>query len=422
MAKFSDRLAHAWNAFMNKDPTVNYYDFGQGSTRNPDKVLLARGGEKTVVTAIYNRIAIDVAALTIKHVILDEDGRYLKDANSSLNDCLCLEANKDQTSRSFIQDYVYSMFDEGCVAAVPYMTNFDPLVNESYDIRGMRIAKILQWYPNHIQVRIYNDITGQKEDRTYPKRVCAILENPFYAVVNESNSVGKRLINKLNLIDQIGEQAGSGKLDLIIQLPYVIKTEARKAQAEQRRKDIEAQLAGSKYGIAYTDGTERITQLNRSLENNLLKEAEYLTDMLYAQLGIDASILNNTADEKTLLNYQNKVIEPIVSAICLEFTRKFLTKTARTKGHAIKYFLDPFKMVPVSQIAEIADKMTRNEILTTNEVRQIVGIKPSSDPNADELRNKNLNQSAEAMAEEQTGDPKIGEEAALNAITNADNK
>ncbi len=384
------RLKHAWNAFMNRNPTRYYGDIGMGYSYRPDRVRFSRGNERSIVTSVYNRIAIDAAAINIQHVRLDENNRFLETIKSGLNNCLTVEANVDQSGRGFIQDIVMSMLDEGCVAVLPIDTDDDPDVTGSYKIETMRTGKILDWYPEHVCVRVYNDRTGQKEDIVVPKSTVAIIENPLYAVINEPNSTMQRLIRKLNLLDVIDEQSGSGKLDLIIQLPYVIKTEARRKQAENRRKDIEMQLAGSKYGIAYTDGTERITQLNRAVDNNLMSQIEYLTNMLYSQLGITQSILDGTADEKTMLNYYNRTIEPIVSAIVDEMKRKFLTKTARSQFQSICSFRDPFKLVPVSEIAEIADKMTRNEIMTSNEIRQVIGMKPSNDPKADELRNKNL--------------------------------
>lgn len=393
-----DRLQHGFNAFMNKDPTHNYRDYGMSYSYRPDRPRLTRGNERSIVTAIYNRIALDVASITIKHCKLDKNGRYLEDIDSSLNNCLNLEANIDQTGRAFIQDAVMSMLDEGVVALVPIDTDVDPMNTSSYDILTMRTGKIVQWYPAHVKVRVYNDRTGNKEEITLPKNKVAIVENPLYAVINEQNSTMQRLIRKLSLLDIVDEQSSAGKLDLIIQLPYVIKSEAKRTQAEARRKDIEMQLAGSKYGIAYTDGTERITQLNRPVENNLLKQVEYLTNMLYSQIGFHQTILDGTADEKTMLNYNNRIIEPIVSAFVDEMRRTFLTKTARTQNQTILFFRDPFKLVPVNDIAEIADKFTRNEIMTSNEIRQIVGMKPSDDPKADQLINSNLNQPEEKLA------------------------
>lgn len=394
---FSDRLQHAWNAFLNKDQTPRY-NYGEHiSSYNPYRTRLTRGNEKSIVTSVYNRIALDVAAIDMYHAKLDDDGRFTEVIESSLNECLTLSANIDQTAKAFMQDVVMSMMDEGCVAIVPVDTTINPNVSGSYDINSLRVGQILEWRPQHVKVRLYNDKIGQKEDLLLPKSMVAIIENPLYAVINEPNSTMQRLIRKLNLLDVIDEQSGSGKLDLIIQLPYVIKSEARRQQAENRRKDIEMQLSGSKYGIAYTDGTEKITQLNRPVENNLMKQIEYLTSMLYSQLGITQTILDGTADDKTMLNYYNRTIEPIVSAIVDEMKRKFLTKTARTRKQDIVYFRDPFKLVPVNDLAEIADKLTRNEIATSNEIRQIMGWKPSKDPDADELRNKNLNKNAEEM-------------------------
>lgn len=389
---FGARLKHSWNAFWGRDPTGAHFDIGPGYTYRPDRPRFSRGNERSIVTSVYNRIALDVAAISIKHVRLDENERYVSDEQSGLNSCLTVEANIDQTGRAFIQDAVMSMFDEGCVALVPVDTSDDPLKTGSYDIHSLRTGKILDWYPEHVRVRVYNERTGNKEDVTLPKRFVGIVENPLYAVVNEPNSTLKRLIRKLVLLDDVDEKASAGKLDLIIQLPYVIKSQARKQQAEERRKDIENQLAGSKYGIAYTDGTERITQLNRPVENNLMKQIEYLTSMLYSQLGITQGILDGTADEKTMLNYYNRSIEPIVSALVDEMKRKFLTKTARSRGQSIMCFRDPFKLVPVGELAEMADKLTRNEILTSNEVRQAIGLKPSSDPKADQLVNSNISQ------------------------------
>lgn len=387
----SDRLQHAWNAFMNRDPTYNYQDLGNSYSIRPDRPRFTRGNERSIVTSVYNRIALDVSAISIQHVRLDDNGRFKEQMNTSLNSCLTLSANTDQTGRAFIQDAVMSMLDEGCVAIVPIDTTTNPNISDSYDILTMRTAKILDWYPNHVRIRVYNEKTGRQEETIVPKKMVAIVENPLYAVINEPNSTMQRLVRKLGLLDVTDEQTASGKLDLIIQLPYVIKTEARRQQAEERRKSIEMQLAGSKYGIAYTDGTERITQLNRSLENNLMKQIEYLTSMLYSQLGITQSILDGTADEKTMLNYYSRTIEPIISAIVDEMKRKFLTKTARSQHQSIAFFRDPFKLVPVNDIAEIADKFTRNEIMTSNELRQIVGMKPSNDPKADKLNNSNLN-------------------------------
>lgn len=392
------RLAHAWNAFTSRDPT-KYIITGPGYSSRPDRPRLSRGNEKSIATSIFNRIALDVSSVNIKHCRLDKSGRYVEDIDSGLNNCLNLEANKDQTGRAFIQDAVLSMLDEGCVALVPVETTIDPKSSNSYQIDSMRTGKITEWYPDMVRVRLYNDRTGEKEEILLPKNQVAIIENPLYAVVNEYNSTMQRLIRKLSLLDVTDEQTASGKLDLIIQLPYVIKTEARREQAERRLKDIIDQLAGSPYGIAYTDGTEKITQLNRSLENNLLKQVEYLTNMVYSQLGITQSVLDGTADEKTMLNYMNRTVEPIISAIVDELKRKFLTKTARSQLQSIVYFRDQFRLVPVNDIAEIADKFTRNEIMTSNEIRQIVGMQPSKDPKADKLVNSNISQAKQDMSQ-----------------------
>ena len=395
--KFGSRLKNAWNAFTNRDPTVTNRnsEYGYGYSRRPDRYRLSRGNERSIATSVYNRIALDCASINIKHCKLDDNGRYAEDINSGLNTCLNLEANIDQTGRAFIQDVVMSLLDEGCVAIVPIDTTLDPNITGSFDIQSMRTGKILEWKPAHVKVRVYNERTGNKEDVWVPKKTTAIIENPLYSVINEPNSTMQRLTRKLGLLDVTDEQTASGKLDLIIQLPYVIKTDARRAEAEKRRKDIESQLAGSKYGVAYTDGTEKITQLNRSLENNLMKQVEYLTNMVFSQIGMTQSILDGTADEQTMLNYYNRSIEPIVSAIVDEMKRKFLTKTARTQHQTIAAYRDPFKLVPVNNIAEIADKFTRNEILTSNEIRQIIGMKPSDDPKADQLVNSNISQPVE---------------------------
>ena len=393
-----DRLQHAWNAFVYNDNTyVDPQNLGGLSTYKPDRVHFSRGVERSIVTSVYNRLALDVSSIAIKHVRLDENGRFKEEVDSGLQNCLNVEANIDQTGRAFLQDVVMSMLDEGCVAIVPVDTTIDPAKSGSYEINTMRTGKILEWYPAHVRVRVYNDRKGIHEEVVLPKSAVAIIENPLYAVINEPNSTMQRLIRKLNLLDVVDEQTSSGKLDLIIQLPYVIKSEARRKQAEERRKDIEMQLSGSKYGIAYTDGTERITQLNRPAENNLMKQVEYLTSMLYSQLGLTQSIMDGSADDKTMLNYYNRTVEPILAAITDEIKRKFLTKTARSQKQTIMYFRDPFKLTPVLDLAEIADKFTRNEIMTSNEIRQIVGMKPADDPSADELRNKNLNQSNEAI-------------------------
>ena len=391
MPVFTDRLKNAWNAFMNRDPPYEYRDIGMVSNYRPDRIRLTRGNERSMVTAIYNRIAVDCAQVTIEQARLDKNGRYVESVKSGLNYCLKTEANVDQTGRALMQDIVMSMFDEGCIAIVPVDTTYNPYLTDAYDIRTLRVGKIVQWHPNHVRVRVYNERTGFYEEVTLLKSMVSIVENPLYSIMNEPNSTLQRLIRKLNLLDVIDEQSGSGKLDLIIQLPYIVKTEARRLQAEERRKNIEMQLANSKYGIAYTDSTEHITQLNRSVDNNLMNQIEYLTNMLYSQLGITKEILEGTASEQVMLNYYNRTIEPIVSAIALEMNRKFLTKTARSQGQSIVFFRDPFKLVPINQIADVADKFTRNEIMSSNEIRQIVGMKPVDDAKADELRNKNLN-------------------------------
>lgn len=384
------RFRNAWNAFVT-DGSTEYYS-GPSYSYRPDRKRMTRGNERSIITSVYNRIALDVASIDIRHCRLDENGRFLDILDSGLNDCLSLEANMDQTSRAFIQDCVVSLFDEGCVAIVPVETTKNPKVTNSYDILSMRVGEILDWFPDRVRVRVYNERTGKKENLVLLKSMVAIIENPLYAVINEPNSTMQRLIRKLNILDVIDEQSGSGKLDLIIQLPYVVKSSARKKQAEERKNDLEHQLFESRYGIAYTDGTERITQLNRPINNNLMSQIEFLTSMLYSQLGITTSILDGTADEKTMLNYYNRTIEPIVSAIVDEMKRTFLTKTARSQMQTITFFRDPFKLVPIENIAEIADKFTRNEIMTSNEMRQVIGMKPSSDPRADELRNKNLSE------------------------------
>ena len=385
------RLKHAWNVFMNRDPTgMSYQVLGGGSSSRPDRVRLSRGNERSVVTSVYNRIAMDVAAIGVRHVRQDQNGRFLYEMESSLNHCLTVEANLDQTSRAFYQDMVMSVLDEGVVAVVPTVYTSSLREGNFYSISSLRTGKITEWFPNAVRVQLYNEQTGRKEEIIRPKNMVAIIENPLYAIINEPNSTMQRLIRKLNLLDLVDEQSSSGKLDLIIQLPYIIKTDARRNQAEKRRRDIEEQLSGSKYGIAYTDGTERITQLNRSVGNNLMSQIEYLTSMLYSQLGISQSVLDGTANEETMLNYYDRTIEPMLSAFVDEFKRKFLTQTARSQLQTISYFRDPFKLVPVNQLAEIADKFTRNEIVTSNEIRQIIGMKPSDDPKADELRNSNL--------------------------------
>ena len=400
---FGSRMKHAWNAFMNKDPTY-FYKEGESYYYRPDRPRFTRGNENSIVTSVYNRLALDCAGVNVQHARLDESGRFIGTINSGLNNCLTLDANADQTGRALLQDVVMSMLDEGCVAIVPVKTLGTPIESGAYDVLALRTAKIVEWYPSSVKVRCYNEDDGKKSDLIFPKSLVAIVENPLYAVINEPNSTMQRLIRKLNLLDVIDEQNGSGKLDLIIQLPYVIKTTARREQAEKRRKDIEDQLRSSKYGIAYTDGTEKITQLNRPVENNLMSQIEYLTSMLYSQLGITTTILDGTADEKTMLNYYNRTVEPIMSAIVDEMQRKFLTKTARSQRQAICFFRDPFKLVPIDNIAEIADKFTRNEVMTSNEIRQVIGMMPSKDPKADELRNKNLSEPAQGSSPSSTGD------------------
>ena len=400
------RLKRAWNAFTNRDPTGGYKSVGPGYSLSPSRPRLSRGNEKSIVNAVLTRIAMDAAAIAIKHCRLDKNGRYLEDVDSPLNDCFNLSANIDQTGRAFKLDAYLSLLDEGCIALVPIDTTDNPDDTNSYDINSMRVCKILDWYPRHVRVLAYNDRTGEKEELVMPKSQVAIIENPAYSVMNEPNSTMQRLKKKLSLLDATDEQSASGKLDLIIQLPYAVKGELRRQQAEERRKDIEDQLMNGKYGIAWTDGTEKITQLNRSVENNLMKQIEYLTNLFYSQLGVTQSVMDGTADEKTMLNYNNRTIEPLVAAVVDEVKRKFLTKTARTKGQSISYFTDPFKLVPVDNIAEIADKFTRNEIMTSNEIRQIIGMKPSDDPKADQLVNSNISQ------------PNQGEELAVDDTEN----
>lgn len=396
MPSFSNRLQHAWNAFMGRDPTPKV-DLGYSSSFRLDRPRLSPKNERSIVTAVYTRLSVDVSAISIMHVKVDINDRFIEGLKTGLNNCLTCEANEDQTGRAFIQDIVLSMFDEGCVAVVPTDTKISPKNTASFDIEKMRTGKIVQWYPKHVRVNVYNEQTGQREDITLPKNIVAIIENPFYSIMNEPNSTLQRLIRTINDLDLINKQNASGKLDLIVQLPYVIKNAARKEQAEMRRKDIEAQLIGSKYGIAYTDGTEKITQLNRPVENNLWTQVKELTSMLYNQLGLTEEILNGTADEKTMNNYYSHTIEPILEAIVDEFERKFLSKTARTQGQAIRYFRDPFKLVPVSELANIADKLTRNEIASPNEVRAIIGWKPADDPEADALRNRNISQAKQGI-------------------------
>lgn len=392
---FGNRLKHVWNAFINGGSSMRYSNYGYSSGYRRDRPRFSRGVDRTIISSVYNRIALDVSQITIQHVKTDKDGRYKETIDSKLNECLTLEANIDQTARDFIQDLVLTMFDEGCAAIVPVDTSDDIIRTGSFDVLSMRVGKIVEWFPRAVRVNVYNDRSGEREEIVLPKERVAIVDNPFYCVMNESNSVVQRIIQKFRLLDAVDEYSSSGKLDLIIQLPYVIKTKAREDQAELRRKLIENQLANSKYGIAYIDGTEHITQLNRSLENNFLTQIQYLVDLFYSQMGITSEVMNSTADEKTMLNYNTRTIEPIISAISDNMKRKFLTKTARSQGQSIMFFKDPFKLVPVSDLAEIADKMTRNEIMSSNELRQIIGMKPSSDPSADELRNKNLSQPAE---------------------------
>lgn len=410
--QFGSRLKNAFNAFLNRDPTNNYRPMDYGYSTRPDRPRFSRGNEKSIVTSVYNRIALDVSAMDIKHCRMDDDGRYLEDIKSELNNCLTVEANIDQTGRAFMQDVVMSMFDEGCVAIVPVDTDDNPDDTGSFRIYSMRTGKIVEWYPAHVKVSVYNERKGRREDILMPKKSVAIIENPLYAVINEPNSTMQRLIRKLNLLDYVDEQSGSGKLDLIIQLPYIVKSEARRAQANERRLEIEKQLTGSKYGIAYTDGTEKITQLNRPVENNLMKQIEYLTSMLYSQLGITQAVLDGTADEKAMLNYYTRTIDPIISAIVDEMKRKFLTKTARTQNQTIAAFRDPFRLVPVNDIAEIADKFTRNEIMTSNEIRQKIGMKPSADPKADQLINSNMPMEDQMMYPEEYAEGEYPEDEA----------
>lgn len=390
------RLKHAWNAFLNRDPPGSEY-YGGGYSYRPDRMRFSRGSERTIINAINNRISLDASSIKINHVKLDENNRFDSIIDSGLNYCLTTEANADQTGRGLIQDIVMTFLEEGVAAVIPEKTNFDPRYSNSYEICSMRVGVPVEWYSDRVRVRVFNELTGQREEITFPKKMVALIENPFYSVMNAPNSTMQQLVRKLALLDVVDEQAGSGKLDMIIQLPYVIKTDARRKQANERREEIEKQLSGSKYGIAYTDGTERIVQLNRSLENNILKSIEYLTNMVYSQLGVTQEILNGTADEKTMNNYMNRIIEPVIAAIADEFKRKFLTKTARTQGQSIMFFRDPFRLAPVSMIAEMADKFTRNEIMTPNEFRQVIGMKPSKDPKSDQLANRNIASADEGM-------------------------
>ncbi len=411
---FKDRLFHVWNAIRNKDPTAGYRDLGPGSHYRPDRFRYSRGNERSIITAIFNRIAMDVAQMDVQHVRLDADDRFVEMIDSNLNNCLTVEANIDQTARAFKQDAVASMLDEGVVALVPMDVEDDITSENTFDVYTMRTGEVTEWFPKHVRVRVYNEETGLREEVVLPKNMVCIIENPLHAIVNEPNSTVQRLIRKLNLLDSVDEQTSSGKLDLIIQLPYLVKTEARRAQAEQRRKDIEDQLSGSKYGIAYAEGSERITQLNRPVENNLMKQVEYLTGLAYSQLGITQEIMNGTADDKTMMNYYSRTIEPILAAIVDEMKRKWITKTARKNKESIAFFRDPFKLVPVNDIAEIADKLTRNEIVSSNEIRQKIGFKPSKDPNADLLRNKNLSAPTENNPKKTDPESKASEEREKN--------
>lgn len=397
----TDRLKHAWDAFRNRDPTS--YDYGLSYSYRPDRARFTRGNDRSILTSVLNRIAMDAAAIDIQHVRLDENGRYKETLDSGLNHCLNVEANIDQSGRAFRQDIFASLLDEGCVAIVPVEISVDPK-RGSYSIDSMRVGKVIEWFPEHVRVRLYNQKVGKHEEIVLPKKIVALPENPFYAVMNEPNSTAQRLMRKLSLLDVVDEHNCSGKLDLIIQLPYVVKTDLRRTQADRRRKDVEDQLASSKYGVAYIDGTERVTQLNRPIENNLMKQIEYLQNLFYSQLGMTATVMDGTADEKTMLNYNNRAIEPIISAVVDEMKRKFLTKTARSQRQSIVFFRDPFRLVPVNDLAEIADKMTRNEIMTSNEIRQVIGMKPSEDPNADTLRNKNLSVSNEEIIPHDNGE------------------
>lgn len=401
----SRRVKNAWNAFMGRDPTTTYLGYGSSSYYRPDRVHLSAVSGRTIITSIFNRIALDVASIDIKHCLLDENGRFKEEVKDGLDNCLTLEANIDQTAKAFIQDVVISMFDEGSIAIAPIDTIGDPTDTESYDIETMRVGQIVGWYPSHVRLNVYNDRTGRKQELIFAKSEVAIIENPLYAVINEPNSTLQRLLHKISLLDMIDDNNSSGKLDLILQLPYTVRSETKKREAEKRLQSLEDQLVGSRYGIGYIDATEKVTQLNRSVENNLFHQVEYLTSMLYSQLGITQSVMDGTADEKTMLNYYSRTIVPILSAITVEIKRKFLSKNARTRGHSIEFFQDPFDLVPVSEISEIADKFTRNEIMTSNEIRQVIGMKPSDDPNADVLRNKNLSA------------PKEGESTVVQQVT-----
>lgn len=413
MSNFSDRLKHAWNAFMNKDPTIeSYHDIGPGYGIKPDRIYIHTSSERSIINTIINRFSIDCSSINMKHVRLDEQGRYLETINSKFNNCLTVEANTDQTGRALLQDIVMSMLDEGVVAVVPTDTTLNPKTG-SYDILTMRTAKIIQWYPKHVQVRIYNEATGQKQDITLPKAQVAIIENPFYQIMNSPNSTMMRLKRKLALLDTVDEQNASKKLNMIIQLPYIVRNETKRKEAEKRRAEMEQQLAESKYGVAYMDGTEKITQINRPLDSGLQDQVEYLTNLLFSQLGVTMEILNGTANSDTMTNYYNRVIEPIMTTIAEEYIRKFITKTGRSQKQSVQFFRDPFKLVPVDKMADLADKFTRNEILTSNEVRQIVGMLPSQDPSADELRNKNISASDEEQHLDIDGNPIGGPEGMM---------
>lgn len=403
MPTIIERFQNAWDAFNNKDPTESKeYHYGTSTYYKPDRPRHIRGNERSIIASILNRIAVDASNLKFRHCKVDEEGRYISDADSNLNDCLTLSANIDQVPQALMKDVVYSLLEEGVVAIVPTRTNVNPVTNDSYKIGSLRVGRVVKWFPQHVRVDLYNEKTGKHEEVTLPKKIVALPENPFYEIMNEPNSALQRLRRKLALLDEADERNAAGKLDMIIQLPYIIKSEGRRAEAEKRRKDIEMQLNTSKYGIAYTDGTEKITQLNRSLENNLLKQIEYLQNDVYAKLGITQEILNGSASEEVMTNYFSRIIEPILNVIVAEMNRKWFTRTAITQGNLIMYFRDPFKLVPVGQIADIADKFTRNEILSSNELRQIIGRKPSKDPKADELINSNLNHPDEG---EQEGNP-----------------
>lgn len=408
MAHFGERLLHAWNAFKARDqnPLQEYGEhvsYGSGYSVRPYAVRTSMASGKTIVNSIYTRLAIDVASIQMIHVVVDDEDRFVKKVNSGINNCLTMSANIDQGGTAFRQDSAHTMFEKGVIALVPIETTVNPNITGSYDIQNMRVGEVVQWFPKHVRVSVYNETTGMREELVLSKELVAVVENPLYTVMNEPNSTLQRLIRKLSLLDSVDEQSSSGKLDLIIQLPYTIRSEARREQAEQRRTDIEAQLKGSQYGIAYTDGTEKITQLNRPAENNLMKQVEYLQDMLYSQLGLTKEVFDGTADEKTMVNYHNRTIEPILTAMTEAMTRSFLTKTARTQGHRIKAYRDPFKLMTLSTLAEIGDKLTRNEIASSNELRGVIGWKPSSDPKADELRNKNLPEPVPVPGSEDSG-------------------